>query len=82
MNKLIFINWEDDYSVGNERIDEEHKKLFLIAKEIYNCNNEHERILDIIKELIKYTKFHFLNEENFMKTLNYEFLEEHQKIHK
>ena len=81
MNKLVHINWEDAYCVGNKKIDTEHERLFQIAKEIYNCK-EHEKILDIIKELVKYTKFHFSNEENFMKSLNYQLLEEHQEIHK
>ena len=82
MNSLEYIKWEDAYSVGNERIDSEHRNLFNIAREIYNCNNEHKKVFEILKELIKYTKIHFANEENFMKSIKYDGLEEHINIHK
>lgn len=82
MNNFEYIKWEDAYSVGNEKIDSEHRNLFNIAKEIYNCNNDHNKIFEIIKELIKYTKIHFVNEESFMKSIKYDGLEEHKNIHK
>lgn len=75
------ISWNDAYALEHDKIDQEHKKLFSLANEIYNCDENEESIKTILKELIKYTKFHFLNEENYMKNINYVKYEEHKNIH-
>lgn len=76
------ITWEEAYSIGNEKIDKEHKKLFEIASDLNNYTNSKEDVVEIIKELIKYTKLHFSNEENFMKSVSYKNLDAHKKLHK
>ena len=57
------------------------KKLFSLANEIYNCREDIDEIKKIVKELIKYTKFHFSNEENYMKSINYLGLKDHKRLH-
>lgn len=75
------VYWDKAYSVDHEKIDNEHKRLFEIAREIYKYSNDSRKIISIVKELVKYTKFHFLNEENYMKSIEYKNLNEHKKIH-
>lgn len=75
------ISWNEAYELDHEKIDQEHKKLFTLANDVYNCDEDIESIKNILKELIKYTKFHFSNEENYMKSINYVALAEHKKIH-
>lgn len=75
------ISWNEAYELDHEKIDKEHKKLFSLANDIYSCDEDIESIKSILKELIKYTKFHFANEENYMKSINYSGLEDHKKIH-
>lgn len=75
------MSWDNAYSIGHDKVDKEHKRLFEIASEIYQCNNNKEEVMSIVKELIKYTKFHFKNEENYMKSIGYAGLEEHSNIH-
>ena len=82
MEKVTVLDWNDVYSIGHEKIDEEHQKLFELAKNVTNCNDNKEEIMQNIKKLIKYTKFHFANEELYMKSINFVFLDEHKKLHK
>lgn len=80
LNSCSITCWDNAFSIGHEKIDEEHKKLFDIANKIYKCTNEIE-LRKIVKELIKYTKFHFRNEENFMKSINFKNLPYHKALH-
>jgi hemerythrin len=85
MEKQIYLNsidWDKAYSVGHERIDNEHKRIFELTAEVQKYKNDIEKIKKIIKELILYTKTHFFNEENYMKSINYDLYEEHKNEHK
>jgi len=74
--------WDDAFSIGHEKIDSEHKRLFEIAAKIYEYSNEPEMIIKIVRELVLYTKFHFKNEEDFMRSINFKGLDKHKKLHK
>jgi len=84
------IKWKDEYSIGVEKIDLQHKHLFEIANRIYEtlknqfCIDKYDKILEILKELEEYTIYHFKEEEDYMKEIGYEnyFLHkiEHQKF--
>jgi len=82
MGQTTVLDWNDVYYIGHETIDQEHQKLFELAKNVTNCNDNKEEIMQNIKKLIKYTKFHFANEELYMKSINFVFLDEHKKLHK
>lgn len=82
MQSESFISWDNAYSIGHDKIDKEHKKLFDIANRIKNCENDSSKIMEIVKELIKYTKLHFKSEEIFMESIGYEGLESHKVLHK
>ncbi len=73
--------WSNAYSIGDAKIDAEHQKLFDIANELNVCSTK-EHLTAILKELIKYTKFHFANEERFMRELNFSKLSHHKILHK
>ena len=76
------ITWDRAFTVGHEKIDSEHRKLFEIASKIEKYRKDAPKIIEIVKELIFYTKYHFANEEIFMASIEYEKLDEHKKIHK
>jgi len=69
--------WEDDYSIGVESIDEQHKELFEIANRIYNLlkneliTDKYGKIIEIIDELKSYTIYHFTSEEDYMRSIGY-----------
>lgn len=80
VNSFNITTWDNAYSIGHDKIDQEHEKLFDIANKIYSCNDK-DTLINIVKELIKYTKFHFKNEENFMEAIAYTDLKYHKKLH-
>ena len=82
MNDCDSVGWSNLYLLGEEKIDSEHKRLFELAKVIETYKNNPNSIKNAIKELVKYTKIHFANEERYMKSIQYINLEQHKIIHK
>ncbi len=82
-NKLI---WKSEYSIGNYKIDNEHIKLFEIAKKALNAKKNNtedvEKLKSIIRSLYEYIGTHFKNEEIFMAEIEYPDLPRHKIIHK
>ena len=78
------IKWSDEYNIGIEYIDQDHKKLvhllnqFSIAYDYAQCE-DFER--EALEDLVSYTKYHFKREEKLMADYNYPGLIEHQKEH-
>ncbi len=78
------IVWKDEYSVGVEVLDNDHKKLINLLNQFktaydYYTDAEFER--QALEELVAYTKFHFEREESFMKQANYPEFENHKRQH-
>jgi hemerythrin len=71
------LQWKDEFSIGVELIDEQHKHLFEIGNRIYDLLenylyiDKYDKILEIIKELSDYTKYHFKTEEDYMIQVKY-----------
>lgn len=71
------IKWKDEYSIGVEKIDNQHKHLFEIANKAYEVLHndfyvdKYDLIVQILKELEDYTVFHFNDEEEHMKQIGY-----------
>jgi hemerythrin len=71
------IKWQDEYYIGIEAIDEQHKELFEIANRIYELlknellTDKYNKIIEIIEELKDYTVYHFAAEEEYMKSIGY-----------
>lgn len=77
----------DKYKTGIEFIDEEHKRLFEIIDETYELIHDHfihdkyDQIIYLLEQLKDYTEFHFHDEEEYMKSINYPGLEAQQQAH-
>ncbi|RAZ46561.1 bacteriohemerythrin [Campylobacter hyointestinalis] len=77
--------WDAKYSINNDEIDAQHKKLFELARKAYiyaNKNISKDDMKGIIGEFFEYMKEHFSKEELYMEQIGYPRLEEHSKIHK
>ena len=74
---VYMISWKDEYKIGVETIDNQHKKLFEIANRAYELLkndtyiDKYDRIVQILEELKEYTKFHFRSEEEYMESIGY-----------
>ena len=76
--------WKEIYSVGNPKIDAEHKKLFDIAEEAFtevDATQKNAKIKEVLTNLYGYMKTHFKHEEKFMQEINYPLFEEHKELH-
>lgn len=79
-----FVEWKDEYSVGLESIDSQHKKLLNLINQLqtavdYSTGEEFER--EALDELVNYTKTHFTYEEGLMKDNGYPDYEPHKAQH-
>lgn len=81
------ITWKNEYLLGIEKVDEQHKELFRIATDIYELmknqliTDKYDQILKLIAELKDYTIFHFASEEEYMKSIGYRKFFSHKVEH-
>lgn len=77
--------WRDDYNIGVNSIDREHKQLFAIISKLYALEKEGRDSSWTCKEGLTFFRSHatahFENEEKYMASIHYERLEQHRKIH-
>jgi len=79
-----YLVWKDEYSVGVEEMDNDHKKLLNLINQLqtavhYYTGQEFEQ--KALDELVDYTKTHFKKEEKLMEDNGYADLEAHKKQH-
>ena len=77
-------DWSDDYMIGIDEIDRQHKEFFRIAHQFFTeclADEGEECILDTLKFLGNYARTHFKAEEALMKKNEYPRLENHAKLH-
>ena len=78
MTKMI--SWLDDYLIGVDDIDQQHKYLFELINETFKCSEREKLQLSLVK-LYRYTREHFNAEESLMKDIHYPEYEQHKKAH-
>ena len=87
-NKVIgnqYLVWKDEYSVGIEEMDNDHKRLLNLINQLqtavhYYTGKESEE--KAMQELIDYTKTHFTKEEKLLEDNNYADIVAHKELHK
>ena len=82
------VMWKDEYLIGNELIDNQHKALFLNATDnllqaICNPGEYMERhnIVNSLNFLKEYAVQHFRDEEEFQLSIGYPGYKEHKAQH-
>lgn len=81
------IKWKEEYMLGVEHIDEQHKKLFDIAGRAYEVmkddlvTDKYDQIVAILDELRDYTVYHFASEEEYMQKIGYKKFLSHKVEH-
>ena len=79
MAKII---WDDSYSVGIVKIDQQHQQLIDIINRLEDEKRSGGVILSVISDLSHYVKEHFSYEESLMEQAGYADLQEHKQSHK
>ncbi|NOQ16244.1 MAG: hypothetical protein GQ581_04225 [Methyloprofundus sp.] len=72
--------WQQQYELGDDVIDNQHKDLFNLAQ-VLIASHTKEELLKNIHLIYQHVKEHFVAEESLMKELNYHGLQEHNKEH-
>lgn len=79
------LNWSDDYSVGVEEIDAQHKVLFGLLERLREAIHAKQGSVacgEILDELVAYTQEHFALEESLMREAGYPDLSVHEERHR
>ena len=80
--------WKEEYSLGIDEIDGQHRRLIEIANEVYTVLNDpwrldkYNQILKVLDELKAYTVYHFQSEEAYMERIGYKKRFSHAMEHK
>lgn len=78
------IEWRKSYEVGVEKIDAQHKELFLKINnllEACNARKGKEEVLNTIDYLGEYVITHFSDEEKLQRDNNYPEYKNHKAVH-
>jgi hemerythrin len=81
----MFIEWKDEYLIGNPLIDYDHQTLVNLTNELYErvrAGEGQARIADTIRCLIEYVERHFAREEEIFRATDYPDADAHAEKHR
>ena len=81
-----FVCWDDEYSVGFEIIDNQHKELIKMTNLLFKSCSMGGTVADValmktIRGAVEYAQNHFHLEEKYMAQLNFPELAAHKEEH-
>ena len=85
MQPDVLMPWTSNLENGVKFVDEQHQVLVKIINSLYAAMKSGEGrsvVSDLLDELVKYTVYHFGNEEKCFDQLKYSETAQHKKIHK
>ena len=80
---MVSLAWYDSYKTGLNDIDNDHKRLLELMRNIKRSINEHDlsSCAGLLNELIEEAKAHFRREEAYLRLYEYPDLDEHITYH-
>lgn len=81
---MAFLSWRNEYRVGVEQIDEEHRYLFDLINAFHDTHvggTNRSALGQILNRLVHYAEQHFRHEEAIMKAEAYPAYVEHCALH-
>lgn len=81
---MSFMSWDASYSVGIDKIDEQHQKIIELLNSLHKAIMERDSktvLADILNELKEYADYHFKVEEGYFAEFGYIGAESHKKEH-
>jgi hemerythrin len=81
---MSLLKWKDQYSVGIEAVDHEHKELIGLINQLYeklSSRNDKHSVAAFFGDLFKSISAHFALEERFMRERGYDQLAQHKADH-
>jgi len=81
---MAYLEWSNEYALGIEEFDNQHKQLVDILNRTYDhyrAGTPVGKLNQIIDELVDYATYHFATEEYWMQEKGYPALDEHTRQH-
>lgn len=81
---MNFIEWKNEYSIGNDLIDSQHKQILKLINQLFDAikENKGETLIEkSICDMVDYASYHFSNEESLMRNTNYPLIRDHKISH-
>ncbi|SMF36791.1 PAS domain S-box-containing protein/diguanylate cyclase (GGDEF) domain-containing protein/hemerythrin-like metal-binding domain protein [Desulfovibrio gilichinskyi] len=81
---FISLVWKKEYESGNSTIDNQHRKLFILANDLLSViitGGPDEEVSAISRELITHTVKHFHDEDIIFRKTKFPLADEHSRIH-
>jgi hemerythrin len=81
---MVLVEWRDDFKVGIDEVDFEHKEMIDLINESYEeakKDGSSEAVMDFLGEIFEKISAHFALEEKVMKKLEYDQFEDHKDDH-
>ncbi len=79
------VGWNDSFKIGISWVDEQHKVLFGLINKLYTTYGKAKskaKLKEVLNDLLDYTIYHFGNEEEVFKKIDYPGTEKHLVQHK
>lgn len=83
-DNIKLIVWDESLSIGDDKIDEDHKELLNLINDLYKglkTSDKHSLDETIYQKLKKHCEVHFAQEESYMQRISYPKYEQHKKEH-
>ncbi len=74
------IRWKDEFLIGDQQIDSQHKTLIELIEQIDDMKNSQDD--GLLDKIVSYAQSHFEAEESYMEKVGYPDLDIHRKQHK
>lgn len=81
---MSIIEWDDNYSIGVDAVDHEHRELIGLVNEAHErlmYTGEDGEVMDFLGEIYARISAHFALEEQLMRVKNYDHFEAHKSDH-
>lgn len=81
---MPIFEWDDQYSIGVQEIDNHHRHLFMLLSKTYDSYLTYvpsEELGTLFDELIGYTIYHFSKEEGLMQKTRFPDFQSHKIMH-
>jgi hemerythrin len=78
------ITWTDDYSVGNQDMDIQHKKIINMINALIDARNSSAQpssLHQALYDMFRYSKGHLYDEERLLRKIAFDDLEQHVQKH-
>ncbi len=78
---MALIEWQDSYSVGVDKLDDDHKRLIDIIRRVDEAEKSGRSVQWVLEELRNYAEYHFRAEEERMIAADYPDIDEQKQEH-